>query len=176
MAGGQKSDGYGDDGNNISSDGHPSVQRVASTQIQDESNFATSSLEGKSTDDSSSAFLCDEITCVGWHPSGAAIIHTSDPEEARIACSFAGVIILDDATVPLKCANPAVAVVTKRKLARHGSAAVYLPLGSGDAAEVHFAIGSADRPWHSNRVFSREARGLPPYQRKAPRQAPPENQ
>ncbi|MFI0848305.1 ComEC/Rec2 family competence protein [Mesorhizobium sp. IMUNJ 23232] len=174
--GGQKGNGYGNSGNVTSSDASLSTRLVASVQGPNADNFTAASFEESAADDSVRAFLCDDITCLGWHPSGAAIIHTSDPEEARIACSFAGVIILDDATVPLKCANPAVAVVTKRELARHGSAAVYLSLGSDDAAEVHFAIGSADRPWHSNRIFSREARGLPPYQRKMPAQAPTENQ
>ncbi|MDQ6437121.1 ComEC/Rec2 family competence protein [Mesorhizobium sp. LHD-90] len=117
-------------------------------------------------DASSGAFSCDEVTCVAWLPSGVAIIHTTDAEEARIACSFAGVIVLDNATVPLRCANPAVAVVTKRDLARHGSAAVYLPANAGDAVNVGFAIGSIERPWHRHRVFSREARGFPAYQRK----------
>ena len=176
MAVGEKGEGDGDSSNSASSDEALSAKQAAAVQSPAAGNFTDASLEEGAADDSSSAFLCDDITCVGWHPSGAAIIHTSDPEEARIACSFAGVIILDDATVPLKCANPAVAAVTKRELARHGSAAVYLPTESSDVAEVHFAIGTPDRPWHSHRVFSREARGLPPYQRKVSAQAPPENQ
>lgn len=179
MAVGEKSEGDSDSGNSVSSDEALSAKQVAAVQSPAAGNFTAASFGGvadSAADDSSSAFLCDDITCVGWHPSGAAIIHTSDPEEARIACSFAGVIILDDATVPLKCANPAVAVVTKRELARHGSAAIYLPTGGSAVPDVHFAIGTPDRPWHSNRIFSREARGLPPYQRKAPAQAPPENQ
>ena len=61
-------------------------------------------------DASSGTFSCDEVTCVARLPSGAAIVHTTDPEEARAACSFAGVIVLDNATVPLTCADPAVAV------------------------------------------------------------------
>jgi ComEC/Rec2-related protein len=176
----KKSEAVGHEGNGASADGSflPARQMV-STQNPDAGNLAVAPVDDpadRGADDSSSAFLCDDVTCVAWHPSGVAIIHTSDPEEARIACSFAGVIILDNATVPLKCANPAVAVVTKRDLARRGSAAVYLPSGDGRPGEIRFAIGTPDRPWHRHRIFSREARGLAPYQGKVRPRAPPENQ
>ncbi|WP_442577492.1 ComEC/Rec2 family competence protein [Mesorhizobium sp. ASY16-5R] len=175
----KKSNAGRDEGNGPSPGGSLSSRRIALVQNPYAGNLTVASFEDATdggADDSSSAFLCDDVTCVAWHPSGIAIIHTSDPEEARIACSFAGVIILDNATVPLKCANPAVAVVTKRDLARHGSAAVHLPSSDGQPGEVRFAIRSPDRPWHRHRIFSREARGLPPYQGKARPQAPPENQ
>ncbi len=47
------------------------------------------------------AFQCDEVTCVGRLSSGGLIVHTSDVEEARIACVLATVVILDDATLQL---------------------------------------------------------------------------
>ncbi len=116
------------------------------------------------------AFQCDEITCVGRLPSGGLVVHTTDAEEARIACTFAAVVILDDATLQLNCANPSTVVVAKRDLARYGSIAIYLPTaGSTDPPEIRFAIAGMDRAWHRHRAFSREARGLPPY-RPRPRQ------
>ena len=110
------------------------------------------------------AFQCDEVTCVGRLSSGGLIVHTSDVEEARIACVLATVVILDDATLQLSCANPSTVVITKRDLARYGSAAIYLPrAGSSDASVVRYAVAGTSRPWHQHRAFSREARGLPSY-------------
>ncbi len=115
------------------------------------------------------SFRCNARACVGRHPSGAVIIHTSDAEEARRSCTFATLIVLDDAATPLKCADRTVAVVTRRELARSGSVAVYLPAKAGvSAAEIRYAIGRPDRPWHSHRIFSREARGLPPRRQRKP--------
>jgi competence protein ComEC len=114
------------------------------------------------------AFRCDAVSCVGRHPTGAAIVYSSDAEEARRACTFAALIVLDDATTPLKCADKTAQVITKRELARSGSVAVSLPASAGLAAEIRHAIGKPDRPWHRHRIFSREARGLPPRQRRKP--------
>ena len=72
------------------------------------------------------AFQCDEITCVGRLRTGGLVVHTSNAEEARLACAFAAVIILDDATLNLSCADQSIAVVNKRQVARRGSASIYL--------------------------------------------------
>ncbi|PSJ60099.1 ComEC/Rec2 family competence protein [Kumtagia ephedrae] len=109
-------------------------------------------------------FLCGPAGCAARLMSGAVVVHTADAEEARRACAFAAVIVLDDAAVPLKCADERLAVVTRRDLARSGSAAVFLTPGAGPP-QIDFAIGLPERPWHGHRVFSREARGLPPYRR-----------
>lgn len=109
-------------------------------------------------------FLCGAAGCAARHPSGAIIVHTADAEEARQACGFAGIIVLEDAATPLTCADRAVVMVTRRALARSGSAAIELAARSG-SPQIRFAIGGPQRPWHGHRVFSREARGLPPYRR-----------
>jgi competence protein ComEC len=56
--------------------------------------------------------------------------------------------------------------VTKRELARHGSAAIYFA-SPGSKPEIRHAVAEPYRPWHAQRRFSRAARGMPPYQRKA---------
>ncbi|TKB32539.1 MAG: hypothetical protein E5W81_30435, partial [Mesorhizobium sp.] len=58
-----------------------------------------------------------------------------------------------------------VLVVTKRQLARAGSAAVYFDPQAATRAEIRFAVEKSYRPWHVQRKFSRAARGLPPYRR-----------
>ncbi|RWH34608.1 MAG: competence protein, partial [Mesorhizobium sp.] len=85
----------------------------------------------------------------------------------RPACAFADLIVIDDATAYYNpCRNPLVLVVTKRQLARMGSAAVFFdPLSATTRAEIRFAVRQPYRPWHEQRRFSREARGLPPYRR-----------
>ncbi|TIM62521.1 MAG: hypothetical protein E5Y58_30885, partial [Mesorhizobium sp.] len=69
---------------------------------------------------------------------------------ARPACAFADLIVIDDATAFYKpCRNPLVLVVTKRQLARMGSAAVFFdPLSATTRAEIRFAVGQPYRPWH----------------------------
>jgi len=121
-------------------------------------------ISGKSGTDPGTGFRCDEVACVARLPSGATIVRTADARLARRACERAALIVLDDATTASKCPDGAM-VVTLRELARFGSAAVYLPTTSANGtAEIRFSIGTPDRPWQSHRVFSREARGLPPRQ------------
>jgi competence protein ComEC len=67
-------------------------------------------------------------------------------------------------------------VVTKRDLARFGSATVvfsrmdasggHLADTGALQAEIQYAIQWPYRPWETQRRFSREARGLPPYRSK----------
>jgi competence protein ComEC len=110
-------------------------------------------------------FDCDASRCTIRHPSGHIVVHTADAFAARSACNYAALIVIDDATAELSCGNPAVAIVTKRELARHGSAAIYF-VGPGSKPEIRHAVSEPYRPWHAQRRFSRAARGMPPYQRK----------
>jgi hypothetical protein len=95
--------------------------------------------------------------------------------------------VIDDASAKGVCPGGKVLIVTKRDLARRGSAAiVFMPREANlvigeppDAADenpadetathivakVDYAIHEPYRPWHGQRRFSREARGLPPYRR-----------
>jgi hypothetical protein len=81
------------------------------------------------------------------------------------------VIVIDDATVENVCRWKEVLVVTSRDLALNGSAAItLLPNDALDEASrapatIEYAISRPFRPWHEQRRFSREARGLTPYRR-----------
>lgn len=113
-------------------------------------------------------FLCaNELgLCVARHPSGAIVAHATDVVAARAACAFATLVVIDDATAPDPCGDEIVAVLNKRDLARSGSAAVHFSVRSAiRAPEIEFAVEAEYRPWHTQRRFSREARGLPPYRR-----------
>lgn len=120
------------------------------------------------------AFSCSDGLCTARHASGAEVAFAASAEAARAACRRAALIVIDDATAGDPCSpNAGAAVITKRDLARKGSAAVRLG-PPGAMPDIAFAIGEGERPWHRQRRFSREARGLPPYQRK--KQADPQAQ
>ena len=112
-------------------------------------------------------FLCSADLCRARHPSGPFIVTAKTAKAARAACGYASLIVIADATARNPCRDPLVAVITARDLARSGSAAVFFDAGSADApATVRFAVEQGYRPWHMQRKFSREARGLAPYARK----------
>lgn len=111
-------------------------------------------------------FRCADGLCLGRHASGAVVASAPTAEAARPACAGAALILILDATAGNPCGRDGAArVVTARDLARRGSVALRFG-AQGGIADLAFAIGEEDRPWHSQRRFSREARGLPPYQAK----------
>ncbi len=111
-----------------------------------------------------SPFYCSSGLCLARHPSGAIVALAEDRKTARPACAFADLIVIDDATAYNPCRDPLVLVVTKKQLARAGSAAVFFDSQSATTpATIRFAVDKPYRPWHEQRRFSREARGLPPY-------------
>jgi ComEC/Rec2-related protein len=111
-------------------------------------------------------FYCRSGLCLARHPSGAIVALAEDRKTARSACAFADLIVIDDATAYNPCRNSLALVVTKRQLARAGSAAVFFdPQSATTPAEIRFAVEQPYRPWHEQRRFSREARGLPPYKK-----------
>ncbi|ESZ56862.1 ComEC/Rec2 family competence protein [Mesorhizobium sp. L103C131B0] len=111
-----------------------------------------------------SPFYCTGDLCIARHPSGAIVALAKDRKTARPACAFASLIVIDDATAYNPCRDPLVLVVTKKQLARDGSAAVFFdPQSAAAAPTIRFAVDKPYRPWHEQRRFSREARGLPPY-------------
>lgn len=111
-------------------------------------------------------FYCTSGVCLARHMSGAIIAYVEDRKDSWKACGFADLIIVNDATGYDACHNPLVLVITKRQLARKGSAAVFFDRQSATTpATVSFAVDSSYRPWHAQRKFSREARGLPPYKK-----------
>jgi len=113
------------------------------------------------------AFDCHDGLCIAVHASGAIIAHATNIRAARQACDYASLIVIEDATAKNVCSTGPPLILTKRELAKYGSAAIYLPDGeAGQAPEVRFALTDPYRPWHAQRRFSREARGLPPYEQK----------
>jgi len=117
-------------------------------------------------------FLCTRQLCFARHPSGAVVVTTARIDAARSACGVAALIVIDDATASDPCNDPTVVVVTKQDLARVGSAAVRFDSSPDKPANISFAIDAKDRPWHVQREFTREARGLPPRLEKTPKSKP----
>ena len=111
-------------------------------------------------------FLCADGLCVARHSTGALVAHAQTAEAARRACAFAALIVIDDATAADPCGDSLVAVVTSRQLARSGSAEIFFDRQSAARPpEIRFAVEEKYRPWHAQRKFSREARGLPPHEK-----------
>jgi ComEC/Rec2-related protein len=127
-----------------------------------------------------SAFSCDQTSCVARHHGSGIVVHTQDVSAAAAACSYASLIVIDDATARNPCASAGPLVITKRDLARRGSVGIVFRNGEratideahadpiatrAPKAQAGFAIREPYRPWHHHRQFSREARGLAPYER-----------
>ncbi|WP_137931167.1 ComEC/Rec2 family competence protein [Mesorhizobium comanense] len=111
-------------------------------------------------------FYCLADLCMARHPEGAIIAYVEDRKDTWKACGYANLIVVNDATGYDACHDPMVLVVTKRQLAREGSAAIFFDRQSSTTpAEIEFSVNKPYRPWHEQRKFSREARGLLPYQK-----------
>jgi competence protein ComEC len=116
---------------------------------------------------SGSGFDCHDGLCIAVHGSGAIVAHATNIRAARRACDYASLIVIEDATAKNVCSTGPPLILTKRELAKHGSAAVYFSDDeSGQAPEVRFALSAPYRPWHTQRQYSREARDMPPYEQK----------
>ena len=114
-------------------------------------------------------FSCGERACIADAGGGRVIVHTADAVLASAHCGIAALIVIDDATAKDPCAAASgTTVLTKRDLARRGSAEISFAGRSraGPPAIIRHAIDEPYRPWHEHRQFSREARGLPPYERR----------
>lgn len=115
-------------------------------------------------------FQCTKSLCIVRHVSGKLIAWAVSEAAAMPACAIATVIVIDDATASDPCNRHSVTVITKRQLARSGSAAVFFAgQTDGGRPQTIFAVESDYRPWHTQRQFSREARGLGPYEKKVPK-------
>lgn len=113
-------------------------------------------------------FACSNGLCTVQKPEGARIAHAANAITARRACASADLIVVNDATARDICQNSAATVLTSRELARLGSAAIFITPATAAGArkvEIRHAVTEPYRPWHAQRAFSREARGLPPYKR-----------
>src|SRR5690606_25843455 len=114
-------------------------------------------------------FLCAQGLCVARHEAGALVAYAQDAKAARPACAFASVIVIDDATASDPCRDPLVVVITKRQLARSGSAEVFFDRQSAATPpDIRLAVAGQYRARHAQRQASREARGLPPDKKPDP--------
>jgi competence protein ComEC len=112
-------------------------------------------------------FACTKTLCIAWNAKGVLVAQAASEDAAREACAVASLIVIDDATAGDPCGADGPAVITKRDLARYGAAAVtFKDTDAGFMPIVEYSIGKPYRPWHAERAYSREARGLPPYQRR----------
>ncbi|TGQ72670.1 ComEC/Rec2 family competence protein [Mesorhizobium sp. M00.F.Ca.ET.186.01.1.1] len=119
-------------------------------------------------------FYCLGGLCMARHPTGAIVAYVEDRKDTWKACGYANLIVVNDATGYDACHNPMVVVVTKRQLARKGSAAIFFDQQSATTpAEIEFSVDRPYRPWHEQRKFSREARGMPPYRKPEKPETPP---
>jgi ComEC/Rec2-related protein len=121
------------------------------------------------------SFVCGDGLCTVQAPEGARIAHAANAAAARRACESADLIVVDDATARDVCPDVATTVLSKRELARLGSAAIFITpatASGGRKVEIRHAVAEPYRPWHAQREFSREARGLPPYERTDKRTKP----
>ena len=109
-------------------------------------------------------FSCADKTCVAQDEQGRLVAHVPDAVAAFAFCTSAALIVIDDATAGNVCRTGEAAIVTKKDLARRGSAEIRLG-NAGALPNIIHAIHEPYRPWHSHRQFSREARGMPPYRR-----------
>ena len=110
--------------------------------------------------DGVAGFACVDDVCTATTLSGKVIAHVPDEDRTRALCTTAALIVIDDATAGNPC-GATVAVLTKRDLARRGSAAVTF---DGALVQVEHAVSEPYRPWHTHRRFSRAARGMAPWQ------------
>ncbi|WP_187971756.1 ComEC/Rec2 family competence protein [Aquibium microcysteis] len=113
-------------------------------------------------------FTCTGGACAARHASGALVVWVSEGVSASGHCGTAALMVIEDATVAAPCpAGSSTTVLTRRDLARRGSAeGRFTAAGEGRGANVALrrAIREPFRPWHAHRSFSREARGMPPYE------------
>ncbi|HUN12957.1 MAG TPA: ComEC/Rec2 family competence protein [Rhabdaerophilum sp.] len=139
-------------------------QQVSSSAGAPTSHAATSSGGALPGEADTAAFNCTRDACAIRARDGSLIVWAASADVADDYCEAAAVIVVDDATRSEPCKGTAAAVITKQDLALAGSASIQLATSSG--VSITYALGAPQRPWHSHRQFSREARGLAPYQRK----------
>lgn len=107
--------------------------------------------------------------CAVTTSSGAKVAYAQNKVPAADACRAATVAVVATTILAPACKvkNRPKLVVTRRDLALKGSAAVRFSPGKPYAAPtILFAISQPLRPWHTNRRFSRAARGLEEPDRK----------
>ncbi len=110
------------------------------------------------------AFACADRVCVVSVPEIGTIVHAETAQDAVEWCGRVVMIVIEHASTPSPCVDQTL-VLTGRDLARRGSAEIRFD--AGGRPTLSHAIIEPYRPWHAHRAFSREARGMPPYERPA---------
>jgi competence protein ComEC len=141
---------------------------TASTQVRKPINADTDAHRPPDEDElpivrQESAFRCRGGICFAIHNSGARMATAERTALLEMACAWADLLVVDDATLRKPCGRrrPGQMILTTRDLARRGSASVAV---SGPHDRPHLSLRHAVekvwRPWHRHRQFSRAARGL----------------
>jgi competence protein ComEC len=112
----------------------------------------------------SPGFACADKVCTARDRDGRLIAHVPDAISAFALCTSATLIVIDDATAGQVCRTGDAAIITKKDLARRGSAEIHFG-GEEQAPRIVHAISEPYRPWHDHRQYSRAARGMAPYSR-----------
>jgi ComEC/Rec2-related protein len=131
-------------------------------------------------------FTCDKSLCLADLPSGLTLAHVKTADGVEQACRKAELVVQGFAGPPVKCGTGS-AVLTSGMLARHGAVAIYAdkdaestnntaktaannwrdaPLtvikGETTNYRVEWSFPTLNRPWQTQRVYSRPARDLAP--------------
>jgi competence protein ComEC len=118
-------------------------------------------------------FNCNGDLCLARTAGGAIVAYATAASNVAALCSSASLIVIDDPAASNPCATGTATVLTKRDLARHGSASIALDYASAQpTVDITFAIDEPYRRWHAHRAFSRDARGMPAYVKKKKEIAP----
>ncbi|MGE3308054.1 MAG: ComEC/Rec2 family competence protein [Rhizobiaceae bacterium] len=116
------------------------------------------------------AFSCADALCI-IQREGAVVAWAESGEAAERACASAALLIVADPAAKVRCASGRAQILSAKDLARHGSAEIVVSAdGDRHTVAVRHAVGEPTRPWHAHRVYSRAARGLPPWKREEPAQ------
>ncbi|MBE7185531.1 MAG: ComEC/Rec2 family competence protein [Methylobacterium mesophilicum] len=115
-------------------------------------------------------FKCAGDVCQAGEGAGS-VVFALKSEAGRPWCGKAAVLVVADATwTPCEPDAAGQVVLSARDLARRGAGEIRLPREEAEAPDMRFAIGETYRPWHSQRAYSRAARGLPDYVRSGKKQ------
>jgi ComEC/Rec2-related protein len=131
-------------------------------------------------------FTCSKAFCLAKLPTGLRLAYVKTPESIEVACKLAEIVVQGFAGPPVKCSRRT-SVLTSGMFARHGAVAIYadkyagpntetfktaatrwrdVPLNFIQSANTNYRIvwsfPNLERPWQTQRVFSRAARDLAP--------------
>lgn len=143
-------------------DSHEPIARSAAREPQ----LSREQTETLLANVSAQAFTCKSGLCLAEHNTGAVIAVSANVNIPAAICAVADLVILQAYSKNRPCRTYPITIVDAVSLAHRGVAAIRFPVEAISATAeivIDFGITEPYRPWHSQRMFSRAARGLPPY-------------